>query len=84
MRRAAEILGWLSIILAFTAAACWLWTALSPFPPSPGAYWDSTPPDEPFNVAMRRAGFWNGAAAALTALSIASSGVERLLLKLIH
>jgi hypothetical protein len=64
-----------AVLVGLTAAFFWMKSSLVPIPLLPGAAIGETLPEEPFNVGMRVAGWWNQWAAGLTALSVALTAI---------
>jgi hypothetical protein len=64
-----------AVLVGLAAAFFWVESSLVPIPLLPGAAIGGTLPEEPYNVAVRVAGWWNQWAALLTALSVALTAI---------
>jgi uncharacterized membrane protein len=68
-----------SVLVGFVAAIFWLASSLVPLPLAPGAAVGGTLPTDPFNVALRDAGWWNRWAALLTAVAVCLTALAEVL-----
>lgn len=65
---------------AFAFAAAWYWFASARSElPVPGAYWDATPPTDPFYAALRHAARMNRLGALCASVAAALTGAATLL-----
>lgn len=69
-----SMLGWGSLAVGFVAAVFWWWSAAVPLP-APGMYWEKSPENDPFLMAIRHGADLNGIAAILTGVSVALAAV---------